>query len=66
MPGQKLNLPPMGPVCGKVRHYSRDEAEKHLETLKRRKQASRSAGADALAIYWCRECQAYHVGHRAQ
>jgi hypothetical protein len=64
MPGQRLNLKPVAPVYGKIRHYSRAEAEKHLETLKRSERARGSTLADELVTYWCRMCAAYHVGHR--
>jgi hypothetical protein len=64
MPGQRLNLPLLTPVCGKRRHYSRAEAQARLETLKRLEQARGSTAANELDTYWCRTCQAYHVGHR--
>jgi hypothetical protein len=66
MAGQRLNLPPRGPVCGKRRHYSRAEAEAHLETLRRSEQARGSLHYGELVVYRCEQCAgAWHVGHRA-
>jgi hypothetical protein len=33
--------------------------------LMRSERARGSTAADELVTYWCRTCQAYHVGHRA-
>jgi hypothetical protein len=63
----RLNLKLASPVCGKRRHYSRDEAEKHLETLRRSEQARGSTAANELVVYECKICGgAYHVGHRTR
>jgi hypothetical protein len=32
MPGQRLNLPLLTPVCGKKRHYTQAEGQADLET----------------------------------
>jgi hypothetical protein len=65
MPGQCLKLPLRSPVCGKVRHYTKAEAQAHLEMLKRCKQARGVRGYGELVVYRCERCQAWHVGHQA-
>jgi len=58
-----LNLKPITPVCGEVRHYDPDEAERARRELQARDLAQGKPAA-AMHVYWCDQCQAFHVGHR--
>jgi hypothetical protein len=60
--GQRLNLP-LGPVCGKKRHYDRAEADGHREALERLDQARGLTNTGTLVTYWCDMCKDFHVGH---
>ena len=58
---QSLNLPTITPVCGKVRHYERTEADAALIDLKAKGEAKGKQGEPH--VYRCRVCEAWHVGH---
>lgn len=44
---------------GKVPHETQDVAQRHHEAL-----IGRGASATTLAVYQCRFCDNWHVGHR--
>jgi hypothetical protein len=62
MPGQKLNLPLLTPVCGKKRHHTQSEGQAHLEMLRRCEQARETNGGESLRIYWRRTCGVGNYG----
>ncbi len=63
MARQKLNLQPIGAVCGKRRFYVWSEAD----ALRRRLEAQNRSGGGTSAglevlVYYCERCNALHVG----
>jgi hypothetical protein len=57
----KLKIRPLR-ACGKRRHYTIVEAERHrdqIAALERRLRPS----SPPLTVYRCQQCDAYHVGH---
>jgi hypothetical protein len=46
--------------CRKIRHQSREAAQRHKLSLVRRDNVPRAA----LDVYWHEACGAFHVGHR--
>ena len=61
----KLRIPPARGSCGKVRHYSPDEAERHRLAVEASDHAAGRLDGHVI-IYWCECCDAFHVGHRAK
>jgi hypothetical protein len=61
--GYRLRIPFLRPVCGKVRHYTKVEADVHRDALERWDQTHKPAHPGRLNTYWCSRCAAYHVGH---
>ena len=57
----KLDIQPIT-ACGKKRHYSRDEAHRYREQLAAHDRRFRPS-APPVAVYHCRQCDAFHVGH---
>jgi hypothetical protein len=61
----KLRIPARKNVCGKKRHYSPNDAERHrLAVVAADHAAGRLDGH--VIIYWCESCEAFHVGHHAR
>jgi hypothetical protein len=61
MAKHNLNIRPLN-ACGKRRHYTIVEAERHgdhIASLERRRRPS----SPPLTVYHCPQCDAYHVGH---
>ena len=65
---QRLNLPPIGPVCekNKKRHYSEETAKYHMQNLERSEQEKGSSKPGVLNTYWCELCQTYHLGKQCE
>ena len=61
----RLNLPPDGRVCGKVRHYSLEAAKHHMKLLEQSEQKNGSFKCGVLNVYECEICEGrvWHVGH---
>ena len=66
MAGQRLNLKPIGNVCGKARFHDRAAAEGWAAFQRERNgsQLGHALPGCKLAVYWCDGCRAYHTGHR--
>jgi len=48
------------PVCfGKRMHGTRKKAKRHRRLLAARTGQPKGS----LSVYWCEQCQSYHVGH---
>jgi hypothetical protein len=60
----KLHLQPIGPICGKHRHYSPDEVEREISKLQWRDRAE-GKPAVRMSIYWCDACNAFHITRRS-
>lgn len=63
MATQRLNIPPAR-ICprGKRRYYSEAVAQADAAEVARNDRVNRPT-AGPVAVYHCRECQAWHVGH---
>jgi hypothetical protein len=61
----RLNLPLLGSVCGKVRHWSEREAEHAAILLRDRERitGTEDPGRIVNSYLWS-VCRAWHVGHR--
>jgi len=57
----RIDIPPLR-ACGKRRHYTLGEAERHLHSLASVERGYRPS-LPTLKVYHCRQCDAYHVGH---
>jgi hypothetical protein len=58
-----LNIKPLDGSCGKVRHYSPDDAERHRQALEASDHAAGRLDGHVI-VYWCDACAAFHVGHK--
>jgi hypothetical protein len=61
MAGVKLNIRPFR-ACGKQRHYTVAAAERHRDQLAALEH-NRRPSAPPLTVYYCANCDAFHVGH---
>jgi hypothetical protein len=50
------------PPCHKVRHADEAAAIRHLKDRKRSTRENKKL-ANKLNIYWCWQCEAFHIGH---
>jgi hypothetical protein len=57
----RLNIKPFR-ACGKKRYYRPEDAVDAKEKLEAYDRTHRPS-ATAVNIYFCKTCQAYHVGH---
>jgi hypothetical protein len=57
-----LNIKPRADACGKRRHYSPDEAERHCRALEAADHAAGRLDGHVI-VYWCDVCESFHVGH---
>ena len=48
--------------CTKVSHDTISKAKKHIKRLNRGRKPIEQQGS--YHVYWCQDCQAYHVGHK--
>jgi len=63
--GFKLNIPRRNPPCRKVSYDRKQDAEAAMAAI--RTFALHAGGPDPdghlLNVYWCVDCESYHVGH---
>jgi hypothetical protein len=51
-------------MCAKIRHATREEAERHRAGLAERdRRRGFAARPGRLHVYFCDQCTCYHVGH---
>jgi hypothetical protein len=62
--GQKLNLTPIGDVCGKKRFQDRDEADASAAVIRHHNRVTGGGKPGRrLGVYHCERCAAWHLGH---
>jgi len=61
----RMSLPPRGSTCGKVRHYSLEDAEHHMKLLEQSEQKNGKFKEGMLNVYRFDICdgRVWHVGH---
>jgi hypothetical protein len=64
MAGQRLNLTPIGAVCGKRRFYDQVDAQEFASCLGETNLITGRGKPGELVVYWCARCEAVHVGHK--
>jgi len=62
----RLDPSHQGNHCNKIRHPTKTEAEAQRSALETRERTHGRPALNlgALNVYWCKACQAYHVGHK--
>jgi hypothetical protein len=61
MATNNLSIQPLN-ACGKRRHYTIVEAERHRDQIASEERRRRPSSPQ-LTVYHCPQCDAYHVGH---
>jgi hypothetical protein len=61
----RLNLKPIGQVCGKHRFYHADEAEREINRLQWRDRTDGKTPSP-MSVYFCTACDAFHITRKGR